>query len=59
VVEVLGWEHRVCVMLAGGGECLGASHPQYLQCTSGVSYILAHLCHHGSTVICWKIPQGE
>lgn len=46
-------------MLAGGGECLSASYPQYLQCASGVSNFLAHLCYHGSTAVCWKISQGE
>lgn len=46
-------------MLAGGGECLSASYPQYLQCAFGVSNFLAHLCYHGSTAFCWKISQGE
>jgi len=46
-------------MFAGGGECLSASNPQYLQCAFGVSNFLAYLCYHGSTAVCWKISQGE
>ena len=46
-------------MFAGGGECLSASYPQYLQCAFGVSNFLAYLCYHGSTAVCWKISQGE
>lgn len=41
----------VSAPVAGGGECVGWSHPLHLQCHAGVSDLLADLQHHGRELV--------
>lgn len=43
------------INVIGCGERFGASHTVYFQCTFGLPYILANICHYGSSVVCREI----
>ena len=40
-------------------QCPCSSHSKYLQCVIGMSNLLADICHHGCSNVCWKILQGK
>ena len=44
---------------AGGGERPHPGHTQHFQRAAGLPHLVAHLCHHGSSNVCWKILQGK
>ena len=49
----------VLFLPTGSCKCSRASNSEYLQCIIGLSYILADICHYGSSNVCRKILQGN
>lgn len=43
------------IFMLGGCKCTCRSNSIYHECIAGLSYILAHLQHHGSKSVCWQI----
>ena len=46
-------------MCVGGGERVGAGHPQHLQRPPRLHHLLAHLRHHGGPAFRREVLQGR